>query len=56
MSRRGKGSESDGCLIALAFLVGIPLYLLTEHPIIFWFIFVPIVVFGISKVTKWFKK
>ena len=49
--------KSDGIgLIVLAFVIGVPVFLLMEHPIIFWSIFVPIVVFGIVKFITWLKK
>lgn len=48
--------SDDNGLIILALVVGTPLFLLMEHPIIFWFIFLPIVGFGIFKFIKWLKK
>ena len=42
--------------VLLIFLVGVPLYLLMEHPVIFWLIFVPIAVLGIIKFILWLKK
>ena len=51
---RGK-HMTTGVFISI-FLVGIPLFLLTEHPIIFWFIFVPLAVMGVLKIITWFKK
>lgn len=48
--------KNDGGLIILAFVVGVPLFLLMEHPVIFWLIFVPICVVGIYGFIKWLKK
>ena len=42
--------------VLLIFLVGVPLYLIIEHPVIFWLIFVPIAVLGIIKFILWLKK
>ena len=46
---------SVGILI-LVFLVGVPLFLLFEHPLIFWLIFLPLAVMGIIKFITWLKK
>ena len=43
-------------ILLLVFLVGVPLYLLFEHPVIFWLIFVPIAVVSIIKFITWLKK
>ena len=43
-------------LIILAFVIGVPMFLLMEHPVFFWIVFVPIVVFGIIKFIMWLKK
>ena len=43
-------------LVLLVFLVGVPLFLLFEHPLIFWLIFVPIAVLTIIKFITWLKK
>lgn len=50
-----KKSDDSG-LIAWALVMGIPIYLLMEHPVIFWLIFVPIVVLGVMKFINWLKK
>lgn len=54
MSRRKKSSDEG--LIILAFVIGVPLFLMMEHPIFFWLVFVPVVVFGIVKLIMWLKK
>ena len=46
---------TPGIVIAM-FLVGIPLYLLMEHPFIFWLVFVPLAVVGIANFILWLKK
>ena len=43
-------------LFIFVFLVGVPLFLLFEHPIIFWLLCVPIGVISIIKIITWFKK
>lgn len=43
-------------MVILVFLVGVPLFLLMEHPLIFWLIFVPIAVLGIIRFIIWLKK
>ena len=51
-----KRNKPDGCLMGLAFVIGIPVFLLMVHPIIFWLVFVPLVVFGIILFIAWLKK
>lgn len=46
---------TPGIVIAM-FFVGIPLYLLMEHPFIFWLVFIPFAVFGIAYFILWLKK
>ena len=48
--------KSDGNLIIWALVIGIPIYLIMEHPIIFWLVFVPIAVLVIISLIKWLKK
>ena len=43
-------------LIVFALVLGVPILLLKVYPIIFWFIFLPIVVLGIIAFIKWLKK
>ena len=54
--RRRNHSEPDGCLIAIAVIIGIPAFLLMTHPVIFWVLFVPLVVVGIISFIAWLKK
>ena len=55
MSRRG-GSKPDGCLLTVVCIIGIIMFFLMEHPVIFWLIVVPIVTFVIIKFITWLKK
>ena len=48
-----KKKTSDSGLIILAFVIGIPVFLMMEHPVIFWLVFVPSVTFGIIRFINW---
>lgn len=48
--------NSDAGLIILAFVIGVPAFLLMVYPVIFWIVFVPIVLFGIIKFIMWLNK
>ena len=50
-----KKSDETG-LIILALVVGIPMFLLMEHPLIFWWVFVPFVVAVAIHIINWLKK
>ena len=52
MSRKKK---SDNGLIIWAFIIGVPAFLIMQHPIIFWLVFVPIVTFLVFKFVAWLK-
>ena len=52
---RRKKSDDTG-LIIWAFIIGIPAFLIMSHPIIFWLVFIPLVVFGIVKFITWLKR
>lgn len=43
-------------LVLVMFLIGVPLWLLFEHPLIFWLVCVPVMVLGIIKFITWLKK
>ena len=43
-------------ILILIFFVGIPLFLIFEHPIIFWLVFVPIAAMVVIKIITWIKK
>lgn len=51
-----KKSSNNDKLIINTFVFGVPIYLLMEHPNIFWFVFVPIVAFLITGFIRWIKK
>lgn len=46
MSRKNK---SDYGLIILAFIIGVPVFLAIENPVVFWVIFMPIAVYFVTK-------
>ena len=48
--------KSNDDLIILAFVIGIPLYLLMAHPFIFWLVFIPFIAVLIIKFITWLKK
>ena len=52
--RRRKSSDEG--VIALAFLIGVPVFLLMVHPLIFWLVFVPLAVILIMGFIGWLKK
>lgn len=54
MRRRKKRDES--ALIPWVFILGVPLFLLMEHPVIFWCVFVPLVVLAVIGFIRWVKK
>ncbi len=56
MSRRGRGSEPDGCLLTVVCIIGIVMFFLMKHPVIFWLIVVPIVAIVVIKFIAWLKK
>ena len=45
MSRRRK-DDGNGCLIFVIVVLGIPLFLLMEHPVICFLVFFPLVCWG----------
>ena len=48
--------KSDDGLIIWAFIIGIPVFLIMQYPIIFWLVFVPAVTFLAVKFVAWLKK
>lgn len=54
MSRRRK-DDGNGCLIFVIVVLGLPLFLLMNHPVFFFLVFLPLVCWGISALVKWFK-
>mgnify|MGYP003304757116 CR=1 FL=1 len=49
-------SNNNSNTIMWALVVGVPIFLLIEYPVIFWFVLVPLVVMGIFKFIMWIKK
>lgn len=43
-------------MLILIIVVGVPIFLLMEHPVIFWLIFLPLVVIGIVKFITWLRR
>ena len=52
---RGRRKKVGDEWIIYAFIVGIPVYLIMEYPIIFWIVFVPLVTLGVVKFITWLK-
>ena len=46
----------DNGLIVLAFVIGIPVFLLLVYPLVFWLVFVPLLILGTVKFVNWLKK
>ena len=46
--------KSDGGIIILAFIIGIPVFLAMEYPAVFWLAFVPVVTFLVVRIIMWF--
>ena len=55
MSRRKK-DDDNGCLMFVIVVLGIPLFLLMKHPVIFFLVFLPLVCLGLGALINWFKK
>lgn len=49
-------SPDNTKLIIFALVVGVPILLLEVYPLIFWFIFLPILVVAVILFIKWLKK
>ena len=43
-------------MLILIIVVGVPIFLLMEHPVISWIIFLPLVVIGIVKFITWLRR
>ena len=52
--RRKRSNDSE--LIAWAFIIGVPVFLLMVHPVIFFLVFLPLVVIGVLSFIKWLRK
>lgn len=51
-----KSGKSNGSMIILAFVIGVPVFLLMTRPVIFWAVFLPIVVIGIVLLIRWLRR
>ena len=47
---------NESGLIILAFVIGVPTFLLLVYPVVFWLVFVPLVILGIIKFINRLKK
>ena len=56
MRRRTGKNKNDSWLMGLILLVGAPLYLIMEHPFVFWLVFVPLTIILVFLVVAWFRK
>ena len=57
--RRGRGighPKMTGFEIGLIMFVGFPLYLLVEHPLIFWLIAIPVAIMLMGRLVVWLMK
>lgn len=55
MSRRGR-KKDDSWMFGWIVFVGVPVFLLMVHPLIFFLVFVPLVIFAIVRIVMWLKK
>ena len=55
MSSRGR-KKDNSWLIPWAFILGVPMFLLMVHPLIFFLVFVPLVIVFLVNLIKWLKK
>ena len=46
----------DNVLIILAFVIGVPVFLLLVYPLFFWLVFVPLFILGTVKFISRLKK
>ena len=53
MSDKGRDDLTMGLWLLF---VGVPLYLLMEHPLIFWLVLVPLVIVFVWSFIRWLKK
>lgn len=51
-----KSAQPDGCLMIIAVSMGIIAFMVIEHPVFFWLVFVPLAVVGIANFILWLKK
>lgn len=55
MRRRGR-KNNDPWVFCLAVFLGVPVFLLMVHPLIFFLLFVPLVIILILAIIGWLKK
>ena len=55
MSRRGfhKYNEKD---ILWILVIGVPIYLMVVHPVVFWLLLSPLIFVGVINLVAWFIK
>lgn len=53
MRRRGR-KKDDSWLMGLILFVGAPVFLLMEHPVVFWLVFVPLALLFVVSLIKFF--
>lgn len=51
-----RGNQPDGCLLTLVCIIGVIAFLVIEHPLFFWLIFLPIAAVLIIGFITWLKK
>ena len=52
----GKENGSLGCLGVFAIVLAIPIYLIMEHPVLFFLVILPVTVLGIIGIIRWILK
>ena len=53
---RKNNSKPEDNLIIWAFIIGVPVFLLMVHPVIFFLVFIPIVTIALARFIRWLKK
>ena len=48
-------NDTGSGLMGIICILGIPLYLLMEHPLLFWLVFLPLAIIFVISVVQWFK-
>ena len=48
--------KDSSSMIIWAFAIGFPVFLLVEHPVAFWLVFVPIITMSVISFIMWLKK
>ena len=55
MSRR-RGNKDSSWILWWVILLGVPTFLLMVHPLIFFFVFLPLLIVFLINLIKWLKK